>query len=295
MLLPLAGGLRSGKDFHPPYTFFDFHTKEALSPAQHPGSGKPPLPIFILSLGELQLPGPHNGSGRTACCFMLAFHEWRHGQILLDLTLGQGGAGFFVSLFLDPPPSFFFFARLLLTNVLLPGSSAPLPTPAFVLRCPGFNLRLSLECSYVERTEHEAQGSYLDDSDVEVVSDSEQVSGGEDEPASHVSGSRSPGPAPTGKRKKNKRGTERFRTKRREEAAKREANHGIKEVALRHAQNAEGLLLSSFDARSLPAASTGWSGSTSKHASTADFQEHWEDLEKLLKDGGMQYVEWDGR
>lgn len=85
--------------------------------------------------------------------------------------------------------------------------------------------------------------------------------------------------------KKKKNASERYHRNRRENAAKREAEHGIKLVSLAHAQRSEYFHLPSFDAASLPVASPGWSGSTSKSTVDADFLEQWKDLEKLLREG----------
>lgn len=148
----------------------------------------------------------------------------------------------------------------------------------------------------MERLAHEAQGNYQDDSDVEVESDAEPLRRGEDDnAASHSPASLSPGHMLRGKKKKNTNSTARYRQKRREEAAKHESEHRIKPISLLHAQHSKHLRLPSFDVASLPAAATGWSGSTSKTAAAADSQEHWQDLGKLLKYGDMQYVDWDER
>lgn len=98
----------------------------------------------------------------------------------------------------------------------------------------------------------------------------------------------------TGKRKKNQRGTLRYREKRRAQAAGHDSSREVKPTSASHAQNASPLFLSSFDAASFPVASTGWSGSASKKATLAGSQEHWQDREKLLNDPSFRYINWDG-
>lgn len=130
--------------------------------------------------------------------------------------------------------------------------------------------------------------------DGEGDGDGEGEGDGDKEACGNTVISLSPGAASTGKKKKKKNATQRYRQKRRETSAKRESEHGIKPVSLAHAQSSQCFQLPSFDAASLPVASTGWSGSTSKDAAAADAQEHWKDLNKLLREGSMTYVDWDG-
>lgn len=75
--------------------------------------------------------------------------------------------------------------------------------------------------------------------------------------------------------KKKKDASERYHQNGRENDAKRETENDIKLVSLAHAQRSEYFHLPSFDAASLPVASAGWSGITSKSTEDADFQEQW--------------------
>ncbi|KAJ3968521.1 hypothetical protein EV361DRAFT_829887 [Lentinula raphanica] len=174
--------------------------------------------------------------------------------------------------------------------------SAALIFYAQAIKLSSFDLGSSLEEDGIRRAEAEDAGENFEDNEFEFEEIDEAISLETSLPPVSGSVSLPSERLPSQNRLQRKKASKQVKARlaRQKNALQRKSQHGLKDHAVRVAQNASPVELEGFDATRLPVASSGWAGNH-RHKLPPGLQRVWKDLELLRSNHGLHLLPWDGR